>query len=240
MIGVVDRIVDAFLLEADSALVGTYSAVLYGSAARGQFIPGHSDINVMLVLEQVTPEVLRALHKTFAVWQRARQPPPLVVSRSEWNRSADAFPIEITDMKTAYRVLRGSDPLSGLRVSRPDLRRALEREFRGKLMRLRQGFAACADDPEALGRFARESVSSVLLLLRILLTLLDRPVPNDAVALISAGAQTAGFHPGALAAVAGQRANRKWRCAAEDFVGYLAAVEIAAQFIDQLPQERIA
>ncbi len=40
-----------------------------------------------------------------------------------------------------YRVLRGSDPLAGMEVRPADLRAALEREFRGKLMRLRQGYA---------------------------------------------------------------------------------------------------
>ena len=213
----VDRILEAFLVETDTALVGSYSAVLYGSVARGQFVPGHSDINVLLVLEQVTPEALDGLRKAFGVWQRARQPPPLVVSRSEWNRSADAFPIEITDMKGAYRVLRGADPLAGLKVARTDLRRALEREFRGKLMRLRRGYAAAAGDPEALVQLARQSVGSILVLLRILLTLRDKPVPHDPLALITVAGQSAGFHPGAPALVAEHRADPKWKCLPQEF-----------------------
>ena len=129
----VARVVDAFLTEVDTALGSSYSAVLYGSAARGDFVPGRSDINLMLVLEQVTPPVLRSLGRAFAGWRKAMREPPLLLSRSEWNRATDAFPIEITDMRLSYQVLRGADPVQGVEVDRTDLRKALEREFRGKL-----------------------------------------------------------------------------------------------------------
>ena len=43
------------------ALGQGYSAILYGSAARGDYIPGRSDINLMLVVDQLTPKVLRSL-----------------------------------------------------------------------------------------------------------------------------------------------------------------------------------
>ena len=48
----VARVVDPFLTEADKALGQGYSAVLYGSAARGDFVPGRSNINLMLVMDQ--------------------------------------------------------------------------------------------------------------------------------------------------------------------------------------------
>ena len=108
-----------------------YSALLYGSAARGDYIPGRSNINLMLVIDQITPKVLRSLGRGFTGWRKAGREPPLVLSRTEWDRASDAFPIEITDMRTAYKVLRGADPLQGARVDPADLRKALERELRG-------------------------------------------------------------------------------------------------------------
>ena len=39
----VARVVESFLTEADAALGAGYSAVLYGSAARGDFVPGRSE-----------------------------------------------------------------------------------------------------------------------------------------------------------------------------------------------------
>jgi predicted nucleotidyltransferase len=143
----VDRVVTPFLAEVDAALGAGYTAILYGSGARGDFVPGHSDINLMLILDDITPATLRALGPAFAHWRKDSPEPPLVIGRGEWREAADTFPIEITDMRAACRVLRGADPLAGLVVERADLRRAVERELRGKLLRLRQGYTAAAADP---------------------------------------------------------------------------------------------
>ena len=230
----VTKLVDAFLAEADSGLVGTYSAVLYGSAVRGYFTPGQSDINLMLVLDHVSPEALRALGKAYAAWHKAGQPPPLLMSRAEWSRSADAFPIEITDMKSAYRVLRGGDPLAALTVKRGDLRQALETELRGRVMRLRQGSIASGKDPQRLSELMMHSARSTLLLLRTLLKLLGQDVPHDPLAVVMAAAKTANFDPEALAQIVVRREDARWKCEPSLFVKYLAAVEAAARHVDEL------
>ena len=61
----------------------------------------------------VAPATLRALGPAFAAWRKSSPQPPLLISRAEWARAADAFPIEISDMRAAYRLLRGDDPLAG-------------------------------------------------------------------------------------------------------------------------------
>jgi predicted nucleotidyltransferase len=226
--------VDPFLTEVDRSVGAGYSAVLYGSAARGDFIPGRSDINLLLVLDQVTPPTLRSLGRAFATWRKSIQEPPLLVSRSEWGRATDAFPIEITDMRLAYQVLRGADPLDGMQVDRDDLRKALEREFRGKLLRLRQGYASYAPEPGALGSLALQSAATILVLLRGVLTVLGRPVPADATELSAAAAEAIGFVPGHLLHVVSHRADREWRCGAPEFENYMNAVEQTAGFVDQL------
>jgi predicted nucleotidyltransferase len=230
----VSRIVDPFLSEADRVLGSGYSAVLYGSSARDDFIPGRSDINLMLVLDQVDPAVLRTLGRAFAAWRKGSHEPPLVWSRSEWERASDAFPVEITDMQLSYQVLRGADPVRGVRVDRGDLRKALEREFRGKLLRLRQGYASHAPDPRALGMLALQSAATILVLLRGLLSLIGKPVPSDPSQLASAAATAVGFETDHLLHVVRHRAEREWRCGATEFENYMEAVEQAARFLDQL------
>jgi hypothetical protein len=230
----VRRVIDALLSETDAVLGSGYSAVLYGSAARGDFIPGRSNINLMLVAETLTPEVLRSLGRAFTGWRKASTEPPLILSRQEWDRASDAFPIEITDMRTAYQVLRGSDPLQGVQVDRGDLRKALEREFRGKLLRLRQGYATYAPDPAALGALGLQSAATILVLLRGLLTLLDKLVPKDPLELAAAAAASVGFEGEHLLHVVRHRVDREWRCQAPEFENYMGAVEHSARFLDQL------
>jgi hypothetical protein len=230
----VSRVVDPFLAEVDQALGSGYSAVLHGSAARDDFIPGRSDINLMLVLDQIDPQILRSLGRAFTGWRKGSREPPLILSRVEWQRASDAFPIEITDMRLSYQVLRGPDPVQGVQVDPTDLRKALEREFRGKLLRLRQGYATYAPDPKALGMLALQSAATILVLLRGVLTLIGKSVPTDSNELASAAAKAIGFEAEPLLHVVRHRAEREWRCGATEFEQYMGAVEQAARFVDQL------
>jgi len=66
----VERVVSPFLAAADAALGAGYSALLYGSAARGDYITGRSDINLMLVLDDASPTRLQAMGPAFARWRK--------------------------------------------------------------------------------------------------------------------------------------------------------------------------
>jgi predicted nucleotidyltransferase len=230
----IERVVTPFLAAADAALGAGYSALLYGSAARGDYIAGRSDINLMLVLDDASPTRLRALAPAFSAWRKTAPEPPLLISRSEWARASDVFPIEITDMRAGYRVLRGSDPVAATRVDRADLRRALERELRGKLLRLRQGYAAAAGDEKALGELAAASAGTILVLLRSLLTLAGRPVPDASPAIAAEAAALVGAPAAALVTPVERRGQRGWRCTAGEFEHYMDAVARAAGYVDQL------
>ena len=230
----VDRVVGPFLEAADSALGRGYAAVLYGSAARGDFVPGRSDINLLLILDSVAPDTLRALGPALTAWRKASPQPPLLIGRAEWARAADTFPIEISDMRTASRLLRGDDPLAGLVVDRADLRRAVERELRGKLLRLRQAYAAWAGDPAALGELASRSAATIMGLLRALLVLLGRAVPGDPLELAAAAAGAIGIDGEPLLRVIRHRGESGWRCAPSEFEDYLDAMARATVFVDQL------
>jgi hypothetical protein len=234
MLDSVERVVSPFLRAADAALSNGYSAVLYGSAARGDYVPEQSDINLMLVADALAPAMLRALGPAFLTWQKSRSGPPLLITRAEWKRATDAFPVEIADMRAGYRVLRGDDPLQDLVVSRADLRQALESEFRGKLLRLRQGYAASAGDPAALALVARRSVATMLVLLRGLLTLLDRGIPRDPLQLAVAGAEALGVDSEPLLQVVRHRGDTRWVCHPEHFEPYMDLAARAALFLDQL------
>lgn len=230
----VSPVLDRFLADADAALGPDYSAILYGSAARGDFVAGRSDINLLLLLDDADPARLRALTPAFTAWRKAAQEPPLLLSRDEWRHATDAFPIEITDMRLAYRVLRGNDPLADLAVAPADLRRALERELRGKALRLRQAYVAWSGDPAALGGLAQESAATILVLFRALLSLAGRPVPSDASEIAAAAAEVAGLHGDDLAEIVRHRGDRSWRCEPAQFEAYVRVVDDAARYIDQL------
>jgi hypothetical protein len=226
------KIVEPFLARVDQVLGAGYSAVLYGSAARGEHQPEVSDVNLMLVVPRLDHGTLRGLGPAFSGWVANEIPPPLILLHAEWQRASDVFPIEIADMKSGYRVLRGEDPVVQLRVRARDLRPALEREFRGKLARLRQGFIPSESRPEDLGVLARQSIGSVVALYRGLLSLAGRPVPQTRVEVLAAAGVLVGFDPAPLVEIVRHRAERDWRSTRELFEGYLAAVERTVSFVD--------
>lgn len=230
----VDRVVNPFLAQVDAAIGNGYSAVLYGSAARGDFVPGRSDLNLTLILDDLSPRVLGALASPFGAWRKSGYEPPLVIGRVEWDRATDVFPIEITDMRCGYEVLRGTDPVAGLTVAPADLRQALERELRGKLLRLRQGYVAAGGDAAALGTLAGRSSGTVMVLLRALLVLIGRPVPREPAQLVAAAAAAMGMDGEPLLNVIRHRAERDWRSSPGEFEGYMESVARAGAFLDQL------
>ncbi len=234
MIDAVERVLKPFLAGTDAALGQGYSAVLFGSAARGDFVPGRSDINLLLIVDDLSPAALRSLEGPFATWRKAKSEPPLVITRPEWERATDAFPIEIADMRAGYQVLRGPDLLGEVVLDREILRVALEREFRGKLLRLRQGYVASAADPAALGLLAGQSAATLMVLLRGVLTLLGRPVAREPLQLAASGAEALGVDGEPLMHVLRHRGDRRWRCSAEEFERYMEIAERAVRFLDQL------
>ncbi len=228
----VQKSIDRVLGDLDRVWPGGYAAILFGSAARSQHIPGWSDINMLLVAESLALAELRAARAALERWQTDARTLPLLFTQAEWKRSADAYPLEIAEMRTAHRVLRGNDPLKGLHVRHSDLRTALEREFRGKLMRLRQGYALYATDGTKLSEFVRRSASSLLVLCRGLLVLAGQEVPVEPVAVVGAAGRLAGVGSEAMGLVVHERANPKWQCPEGLAADYLLAMQHAASFVD--------
>lgn len=228
----VQRVVDPFLADVDAALGATYTAILFGSAARGDFLPGRSDVNLMLIVDRADPAELARLRPAFRRWRKAAAGLPLVISRDEWLHGVDVFPIEICDLRAAHRVLRGPDLVAHLRPEPTDLRRALEKEFRGKLLRLRQRYVAHGEAD--LGPWAGGTITSIVLFLRCLLILTGRSAPAEPSGVIEAAAALVGFEAAPVLKVLACRATPKASLAASDFEAYLGAVQRAALFTDQL------
>lgn len=226
-------IVTPFLEDAGRMLGSGFAAVLYGSGARSEYQPGVSDINLLLVCDSLRPETLRQLTGALEGLRNQRQAPPLLIERDEWDRAADVFPIEITDMQLAHEVLRGADPVTGLRVDPADLRSALEREFHGKLLRLRQVYAVHAGDPRALGEVAARTVASVAALFRVALALHGREVPKTTPACLTAAGAAMGVGMGPLLELWVSRGKPETPCPPERFEAYLSAVATAVRVIDQ-------
>jgi len=192
--------VEQFAAEVARALGKRLVALLlYGSWARGTHVPDRSDVNTLLICDAVDEALFVALAPAVRGWTRAGQPAPLILTEREWRESADAFPIEYADMREAHRLLAGRDPWPGIDVDRGHLRRQVEHELMGKLVRLRQAYAALQEDPKQLARVVVGSSGGFFTMLRAVLRFAGRPAPASPAELVRSAAALIGFPADGLA-----------------------------------------
>ena len=147
------------------------SVVLYGSAAAGEHIPKRSDYNVLVLVERLPLERLRAAAAVARAWGEAGNPPPMTLTTHEWRSSADIFPMEYADIIERHRILYGDNPFDGIRVDPKDLRLQLEHEAMGKLLKLRQGVLATGGDARRQTELLADSLSTIMVIFRAVLRL---------------------------------------------------------------------
>ncbi len=170
------------------------SLVLYGSAAREHGAASKEDgMNTLLIVDRGDADLCARLVSPVQAWMSAKHPPPLILTEREWRDSADAFPIEYEDIRAGHRVLAGRDPWQGVRVEREHVRRQLEHELMGKLVHLRQAYAAEWNRPRRLAEIVAGTRAGFLTMLRAVLRLAGRPVPPAPDALVREAGGLIGF-----------------------------------------------
>ncbi len=135
----------------EAAGTNLVSIILYGSAAAGDYVADHSDVNLLCVLRDTSFASLQALSPAVEWWRKQKRRTPLVMGAEELRRSADVFSIELLDMQQSYRVLRGEDLLKTLAIPAHFRRVQLEYELREKTILLRQGLLSAAGNAPACG-----------------------------------------------------------------------------------------
>ena len=157
------------------------SMILYGSAARGDFKEGHSDLNVLCVLRSVAARELTRVTPVVRWWSKDHnEPAPLFFTAEELRQSADVFSIELLDMQKSRRVLYGADVVAGVPVPMNLHRVEVEHDLRTLLLKLRQHFLLTGQKESELRTVEAKSSSSVLALLRHTLIAFDEEPPATA------------------------------------------------------------
>ena len=213
------------------------SVVLYGSAARGEYRPGVSDLNVLVLLREVTPAALRRASQAARAFVAEGNPPPLMMSADEWRGSADVWAIELADIRDAHITVMGEDPFAGIDIRMEDLRMQCERELKGKQIQLRERYLLFAGEPAELGELLARSFSTFLVLFRTVLRLGGEPGERDAESVVRRLAERAGFDPAPLLEIHQARSGgQKLRPQADApvVVGYLDAVGRVVAYVDRL------
>jgi hypothetical protein len=169
------RLKEELLRTAGKNLAGL---ILYGGLARGRFRPGQSDVNVIVLLHDVSAPALTAIGPALRAARRAAGVAPMILTPGEVPAAAVVFPTKFLDIKDHHILLAGEDPFTGLDVPREQVRLRVAQELRNLTLRLRRRFLVVLDDPalqvEALINLARPLAIELAALLR----LAGREVPH--------------------------------------------------------------
>ncbi len=217
------------------------SAILYGSAAQGDFHADYSDVNLLCLLRDVSLPALNQIAGAVAWWRGKRHHPPLVMTPQELISSADVFSIEFSDMKRRHRVLFGEDLLHGLQVPMSFHRAQLEYELREKLFLLRRHLLTAGKDEKQLWEVMLHSLSSFTTLFRhALIEMGDAGTKHsrEAVAELS---KKFGFDDSAFLQLLDVRASKSAGSGlkASDLAArYLEAITTVATAVDAMPDPR--
>jgi len=131
------------LEELEKALIAALGSdlvalLVFGSAVRGDFRPGHSDIELLIVLKTVEPEKLSAIANPLAMARYAIRVEPMILASVEIPRAADVFPLLYDGIRQSHALLHGEDPFTQLGVSDRHRRLRIEQELREVQIRLRR------------------------------------------------------------------------------------------------------
>jgi hypothetical protein len=216
------------------------SMILYGSAARGDFKEGHSDLNVLCVLRSVAARELTRVSPVVRWWCKDQNEPALLFFTAEELRtSADVFSIELLDMQLSRRLLFGADIIAGIDVPMNLHRVQVEHDLRTLLLRLRQTFLLTGQKESELRVAAAKSSSSALALLRHTLIVFEEEPPASAQEIFTRIAALTGAGAEAFAAAYKLRDRHAH---ADDIVRaygqYLNALSVVISAIDkQVPKK---
>lgn len=153
------------------------SIIIYGSAVTEDFVPKKSDVNTLVVLSESGILNLQPVQKHIRKWRKQRLASPLFLTESYITASLDSFPIEFLNMQAAYSVVQGKDVLAGLSIDQKDLRLQCERELKGKLLQLRQGFIQTGGNKQFMKSLIAESIVAFVAIFGALLKLKNKDIP---------------------------------------------------------------
>jgi hypothetical protein len=220
----------------DAAGSNLLSAILYGSAATGEFHAGHSDLNILCIMQTLGREDLSKLHGASAWWAKKGHPAPLFFTLNELHHSADIFAIELLDIKAAHRLLYGEDAVASLDIPMDRHRLQVERELRNNTLRLRQHYLRHPADNRKTLELMTSSISSFAALFRHALIALGEDPPSTNRSAMDRLGSVLGFAPSPFHTIfeirEGQKRERDVDVQAT-FDAYLDRVSVVTEEMDR-------
>ena len=155
------------------------SLYIIGSAVTKDFHPKYSDINTLIVVKETKVPFFDFIATLGKRYGKKRIRAPLIMTKDYINRSLEVFPLEFLEMKLIHQLVYGDDVLKDIKIERTDIRLQCERELKGKLQHLCQGYIKVMGSKTKLTDLFVGSLSGYFPIFRGILFLYDQKIPKD-------------------------------------------------------------
>jgi hypothetical protein len=158
--------------------------LIYGSAVRGEYLPGRSNLNLLLVVNRADATTLKRYESVQKRWSNEGVITPLFLTEQEIRTYSTLFPLEFLEIQEYHRVLGGRDPFVGFHVDMGKVGDAVRHGLVGHVVRLRQRFAEANGANDAVPILLPLALTSTVPLLRGIQRLRGWPVLTQSDAVI--------------------------------------------------------
>ena len=165
--------------------------VAFGSAVRGGYVPGRSDVDLIVVLEEDDRELLETIGPPLLLARTSARIESVLMTKRELARAADVFPLLYDDVRNTHHILHGDDPFAGLTIADTHRRLRIEQELRDARIRLRLVLSEASRLPRGLRGAVARKVKQLRSPVHALLILKDQAPPDDGVEAVMRGAAKA-------------------------------------------------
>lgn len=185
-----------------------HSIYMTGSALTSDYDSKHSDINSVVVLENMDLAFLEHLAPLGKKYGKKGLAAPLIMTPEYVCNSCDVFPIEFLNIKLLHHTVYGDDLFEHLQIQNPHLRHQCERELKVKLIGLRQGYLSAAGDRKMLTDIFFNTISGYIPLFRGIILLLGKSPPTENVDVLDVLTGVSGVNTDIFKAVLKEKKER--------------------------------
>lgn len=172
--------------------------LLTGGVARGDYRPGESDVNAIVVVRDASFAKLDAISSAMQAVRYGARVEATILTEDELPGSCDAFPLLYDEIKRWHLVLVGTDPFDATVVHDTHRRLRIEQELREAQIGLRRAVTDALGALEAVGGSVARKVRQVRRPLRALMGLKGRPCKEDLGGVLACAGAAYGIDVSAL------------------------------------------
>lgn len=213
------------------------SVMAFGSCVSGDYNPGFSDVNLMVVHSDLNIADLNVVADFAKKWLEKRNFAPRFLSRRNLLTSDKYFQIDMLGMKDSHVVLLGEELLKNIEIIPKNLLWQVCYEIKAMRSRIKQQFWRTAGDARSIRFVLVSRFTSLIHVIRALLYLMGKETPVSTVKIMEVACKELGLNEAFVSnmfSIKVSRATLDKDQALHGFVSLMEAIRLVDECADKV------